>query len=48
VKKRLSKVRESIALESAYNSPNLETGTSYSPGLGRQYMPVAMESPRFR
>jgi hypothetical protein len=46
-KKKMTKVRESIAMESGYNQQGYaqESGTVYNAPTGRQYMPVAVDSP---
>ena len=49
-KKKLAKVRESVSMETGYrghdqNAQGIEMGTTYKPGTGRRYMPLAGESP---
>jgi hypothetical protein len=45
-KKKISRARDSMAMEAGYNHGGFgqEPGTTYA---GKQYMPVARESPRF-
>jgi hypothetical protein len=46
-KKKMAKVRESLAMESGYNyqSYGQESGTVYSPPAGGKYIPVSVDSP---
>jgi len=46
-KKKMAKVRESLAMESGYNQQGFtqESGTVYNATAGKRYMPVSVESP---
>jgi len=41
-KKKLAKVRESTLSYETGHEQNVDLGTAYKPGVGRQYMPVAV------
>jgi hypothetical protein len=43
-KKKISKTRQNMSMEAGYNLQR-DFGTDYSPGVGKRYMPVAVESP---
>jgi len=43
-KKKLERARSAISMEAGYGQ-NVELGTSYKPGAGKAYMPIAADSP---
>jgi len=42
-KKKIARVKSGFSMEEGYTQ-NVETGSAYEPGLGKRYMPVAVES----
>jgi len=43
-KKKIARVKSGFSMEEGYTQ-NMEMGSAYEPGVGKRYMPVAVESP---